>query len=99
MSFQSLSSHPAAPSARQIVFESRLDAAHDVGNDCLMSIDGTDFRVEQQGPEVRGNPFDSHKFAGQSALRYELDVDILMGNLVLVAGPTPPAPGLISRFF
>ncbi|KAL3776405.1 hypothetical protein ACHAW5_001412, partial [Stephanodiscus triporus] len=34
----------------KIVFESRLDAAHDVGNDCLMSIDGTDFRVKQQGP-------------------------------------------------
>ena len=48
-----------------IVFESRLDA-HNKGNDCLMSIDGTEFRIEQQGPSVRGNPFGSHKYAGKS---------------------------------
>ena len=87
--FRPSSSHPAARSAPQIVFESRLDVAHDVGNDCLMSIDGTDFRVEQQGPAVRGNPFGSHKYAGQSALRYELGIDILAGNLVWVGGPYP----------
>jgi hypothetical protein len=32
----------------QIIFESRL-GAHDVGNDCTMTIDGTDFRILQQG--------------------------------------------------
>ena len=54
-----------------------------------MSIDGMDFRVEQQGPAVRGNPFGSHKYAGQSALCYELGIDILAGNLVWVGGPYP----------
>ena len=89
VSFRPSPSHPAARSARQIVFESSLDAAHDVGNDCLMSIDGTDFRVKQQGPAVRGNPFGSHKYAGQSALHYELGIDILAENLVWVGGPYP----------
>ena len=54
-----------------------------------MSIDGTDFRIEQQGPAVRGNAFGSHKYAGKSALRYELGLDILAGNLVWVGGPYP----------
>jgi hypothetical protein len=31
----------------QINFESRLD--RDIGNDCLMSVDGTDFRIPQKG--------------------------------------------------
>ena len=54
-----------------------------------MSIDGTDFRIEQQGPAVRGNAFGSHKYAGKSALRYELGIDILAGNLVWIQGPYP----------
>ncbi len=54
-----------------------------------MSIDGTDFRITQQGPAVRGNAFGSHKYAGKSALRYELGLDILAGNLVWVGGPYP----------
>ncbi|MFM8622189.1 MAG: hypothetical protein ACKOB3_02260 [Holophagaceae bacterium] len=54
-----------------------------------MSVDGTDFRIEQQGPALRGNPFGSHKYAGHSALRYELGIDILAGNLVWVGGPYP----------
>ncbi len=31
----------------------------------------------------------SHKDAGKSALRYELGVDILAGNLVWIQGPYP----------
>ena len=58
-------------------------------NDCLMSIDGTDFRIPQQGPAVKGNPFSSHKFKGKCALRYELGVDIVEGNLVWIEGPCP----------
>ena len=54
-----------------------------------MSIDGTDFRILQQGPAVKGNAFGSHKYAGKSALRYELGIDILAGNLVWVGGPYP----------
>ena len=79
---------PPTFTAAQIVFESRL-GAHDVGNDCLMSIDGTDFRILQKGAATRGNAFGSHKYAGKSALRYELGIDILAGNLVWVSRPYP----------
>ena len=72
----------------QIDFESRL-GAHDVGNDCLMKIDGTDFRINQKGPAARGNAFASYKYAGKSALRYKLVVDILAGNLFGSLNPTP----------
>jgi len=54
-----------------------------------MSIDGTDFRIPQQGKACMGNPFASHKYAGKSALRYELGIDILEGNLVWIQGPYP----------
>ena len=54
-----------------------------------MSIDGTDFKIEQKGAAKKGNAFGSHKYAGKSALRYELGVDILAGNLVWVSGPYP----------
>jgi hypothetical protein len=43
-----------------------------MGNDCLMSIDGTNFRVLQTGTVIRGNAFASHKYAGKSALCYEI---------------------------
>lgn len=58
-------------------------------NDCLLSIDGTDFRIRQQGDAVKGNAFASHKYKGKSALRYELGIDILTGNLVWIEGPYP----------
>jgi hypothetical protein len=72
----------------QIDFDSRL-GIHDVGNDCLMLVDGTDFRIPQKGFAKKGNPFGSHKYAGKSALRYELGIDILMGNLMWIQGPYP----------
>ncbi len=72
----------------QIVFESRL-GAHNVLNDCTMTVDSTDFRVPQKGVATKGNPFASHKCVGKSALRYELGVDILAGNLVWIQGPYP----------
>ncbi len=72
----------------QIDFDSRL-GIHDVGNNCLMSVDGTDFRIPQKGAAKKGNPFGSQKYAGKSALHYKLGVDILMGNLVWIQGPYP----------
>jgi hypothetical protein len=54
-----------------------------------MSVDGTHFRIPQKGAAKKGNLFGSHKYAGKSALRYELGVDILMGNLVWIQGPYP----------
>ncbi len=58
-------------------------------NDCLMTVDGTDFCVPQKGTATKGNAFASHKYAGKSALRYELGVSILGGDLVLIQGPYP----------
>jgi hypothetical protein len=46
--------------------------AHDVLNDCTMTVDGTDFRIPQNEAATKGNAFASHKYAGKSALRYEL---------------------------
>ncbi len=54
-----------------------------------MLMDGMNFRIPQKGAATKGNPFGSHKYAGKSALRYELGVDILMGNLVWIQGPHP----------
>ena len=71
----------------QINFEDRK--LYDVGNDCLMTIDGTDFRVPQSGEAKTGNWFASHKYAGKSALRYEIGVSIIGGDLVWIQGPYP----------
>jgi len=54
-----------------------------------MTIDGTDYRIQQKGVAKKGNLFGSHKYGGKSALRYELEIDILAGNLVWVSGPYP----------
>jgi hypothetical protein len=54
-----------------------------------MTIDGTDFRIQQKGVTKKGNAFGSHKYAGKSAHRYELGIDILKDNLVWVEGPYP----------
>jgi hypothetical protein len=54
-----------------------------------MSVDGTDFRIPQKGQAKKGNPFGSHKYAGKSAPRYGLGVDIRGGNLVWIQGPYP----------
>ena len=77
---------PPPPPPPQIVFESRL-GTHDVLNNCTMTVDGTDFRIPQKGAATKGNAFASHKYAGKSALRYELvGVDILAGNLMWIHG-------------
>jgi hypothetical protein len=60
-----------------------------MGNNCIMSIDGTDFRILQTGTAIRGNAFASHKYLGKSALRYEIGVSILGGDLVWIQGPYP----------
>ena len=53
-------------------------------NDCTMTVNGTDFRIPQKRAVMKGNAFASHKYAGKSALRYKLGVDILAGNLVWI---------------
>jgi len=54
-----------------------------------MTVDGTDFCIPQKGAATKRNAFGSHKYAGKSALRYKLGVDILAGNLVWIQGPYP----------
>jgi hypothetical protein len=54
-----------------------------------MTVDGTDFCVPQKGTATKGNAFALHKYAGKSALRYELGVSILGGDLVWIQGPYP----------
>ena len=56
------------------------------GSECLLSVDGTDFQINEP------TPFDpvwfSHKFRG-AALRYEFAVCIQTGWLCWIAGPFP----------
>jgi hypothetical protein len=81
----------------EIVFESRL-GAHDVGNDCTMTIGGTDFRIPQKGIAKKGNAFVSHKYAGKFAFCYKLGVDILAGNsLASGSRPTRATPATPTK--
>ncbi len=49
-----------------------------------------DFYIPQQGTATKGNAFASHKNMGKSsALRYELGLSILGGDLVWIQGPYP----------
>ena len=63
----------------QIVWSNRLK--NDKGNNCLVSCDGTDFRIPEHGP-----PFYSHMFK-KSGLRYEVCLCILTGDIVWINGP------------
>ena len=57
------------------------------GSECLMSIDCTDFRIQE--PRPFSSVWYSHKFNGPG-LRYELGVCIQTGQIVWSAGPFPP---------
>jgi hypothetical protein len=78
---------PPLSSPLQVDFEKCKN--NNIGNECLMSINGTDFRIPQTGKTTTGNWFASHKYAGKSALRYEIGVSILGGDLVWIQGPYP----------
>lgn len=58
----------------------------DPGNICLVSVDGTDFRIYQWKPFWKG--WFSHKFRGPG-LRYEVGVCIRTGWIVWIHGPYP----------
>jgi hypothetical protein len=60
-----------------------------MGNNCLITVDGTNFQISQKGLPKKENPFVSHKFAGKSVLRYKLGVSIFGGDLVWIQGPYP----------
>ena len=53
----------------------------DTGNDCLVTVDGTDFQIAEHGRK-----FYSHKFK-KSGLRYEICVCIKTGKVVWLNGP------------
>ena len=67
----------------QIKFENRKEG--DVGRDCLLSVDGTDFRIAMGYCKV----FWSYKFK-KSGLRYEVGLCIKTGNICWWSGPYAP---------
>ena len=72
----------------QIVFESRL-GVHGMLNNCMMTVDGPDFRIPQKGAATKGNAFASHKYVGKSALRYELGFEHPRGEPGMDPGAVP----------
>ena len=73
----------------QIDWEKRKKG--DIGNDCLVSVDCTDCPIEEPHPfETNWSKrWYSHKFKG-AALRYEVAISIVGGDVVWVNGPFPP---------
>ena len=70
----------------QIKWENRK--VGDTGNDCLVSVDGVDFEIQEPFPYVRGvsQIWFSHKFKGPG-LRYEVGICIKSGHCVWLNGP------------
>jgi hypothetical protein len=69
----------------QIKWDNRFN--DDNGSVCLVTVDGTDFRIYEQTPFDR--KWWSHKFNGPG-LRYEIAICIQTGWIVWVNGPYPP---------
>ena len=67
-----------------ILWENRF--VGDIGNECLVSVDGTDFQIYQWKPFWKG--WFSHKFKGPG-VRYEVGVCIRTGSIVWFNGPFP----------
>ncbi len=67
---------------QQIIFDNRYKG--DQQHDCLLSVDGTDFRINWTS-----KAFYSHKFKG-CGLRYEVALNILTGDICWINGPFEP---------
>ena len=65
--------------SQQILWENCLNG--DIGNDCLVSVDGTNFQIQEYGRK-----FYSHKFRS-SGLQYEITDSIVNGSIVWINGP------------
>lgn len=65
-----------------ILWRNRLKS--DIGKTCLVTIDGTDFRIQNVKPFWRG--WYSHKFHGPG-IRYEVAICIQTGDIVWINGP------------
>lgn len=63
----------------QILFKNRFK--NDNGSNCLLSIDGADFKIPNHGRK-----YYSHKFKG-SGLRYEVGLSIQKGDICWIFGP------------
>ncbi len=66
----------------QILFDNRYKK--DQYNDCLLSVDGTDFQIPERGRE-----WYSFKFK-KSGLRYEVGLSIVGGEICWISGPYQP---------
>ena len=69
----------------QIRWENRY--RQDNGSRCLVSVDGTDFRINEPSPF--SSKWFSPKF-NKAALRYEVGICIQTGDIVWINGPYPP---------
>lgn len=69
----------------QINWQNRF--MEDRGKTCKVTVDGTDFRIQQQHPFSK--KWYSYKFRGP-AVRYEVAVCIQTGEIVWINGPYPP---------
>ena len=58
----------------------------DIGSACLVTVDGTDFRIQE--PRPFSKKWFSHKIK-KPALRYEVCVSIQRGDIVWINGPFP----------
>ena len=88
-SYLHFSLHRSSSSSLQIKFENRYKG--DIGNDCLISVDTTDCRINEPWPfdtnwSARWSSF---KFGKKAALRYEIALCILTGDIVWYNGPFP----------
>jgi len=70
--------------ALQIRWENRFRG--DVGKQCKVTVDGTDFRIQEQRPFNKR--WYSHKFKAPG-LQYEVCVCIQTGDIVWINGPFP----------
>eukprot|EP00557_Chaetoceros_sp_GSL56_P006075 CAMPEP_0176492108 /NCGR_PEP_ID=MMETSP0200_2-20121128/8797_1 /TAXON_ID=947934 /ORGANISM="Chaetoceros sp., Strain GSL56" /LENGTH=259 /DNA_ID=CAMNT_0017889597 /DNA_START=26 /DNA_END=802 /DNA_ORIENTATION=+ len=70
---------------RVIKFEKRLEKRN--GSMCNLTVDGTDFRIQQMVPFWKG--WFSHKFKGPG-LRYEVGLNIQTGCICWINGPFAP---------
>ena len=72
----------------QIILNNRFK--NDSGEDCLVSVDGVDFMIEEPFPYTKdvSNIWYSQKFHGPG-LRYEVGVGIKEGDIVWLQGPFP----------
>ena len=60
---------------------------NDIGNDCLASVDGTDFQLAWGAKDKR---FVCHKFKKKPGLRYEVAVCLRTSDIVWINGPHYP---------